>query len=162
MTTKTPLFEHRPCGRCGGSGHYSYCPGHGTRCFGCGGSGITYTTRGARAAAYLEKLLTVTTAQLEVGRKVRYTSVTIGGGAVYTTWATVESVTQREDYPDTYHVVVAERNGDKCTISASADTEWRIMPKQHEFDSANADALAYQNTLTKTGTPRKNQQKSAA
>jgi hypothetical protein len=28
-----------PCGRCGGSGHFSYCPGHGTVCFGCNGSG---------------------------------------------------------------------------------------------------------------------------
>lgn len=27
------------CGRCGGCGEYSYCQAHGTRCFGCGGSG---------------------------------------------------------------------------------------------------------------------------
>lgn len=28
------------CGRCGGTGHYSYNPIHGTRCFGCSGGGI--------------------------------------------------------------------------------------------------------------------------
>ena len=28
-----------PCNRCGGSGNYSFCPGHGTTCFGCNGSG---------------------------------------------------------------------------------------------------------------------------
>lgn len=28
-----------PCNRCGGSGNYSFCPGHGTTCFGCGGGG---------------------------------------------------------------------------------------------------------------------------
>ena len=28
------------CGRCGGSGSYSYCQTHGTKCFGCGGHGM--------------------------------------------------------------------------------------------------------------------------
>jgi hypothetical protein len=28
-----------PCNRCGGSGNYSFCPGHGTTCFGCNGGG---------------------------------------------------------------------------------------------------------------------------
>ena len=27
------------CGRCGGSGSYSFCPSHGSTCFGCSGSG---------------------------------------------------------------------------------------------------------------------------
>lgn len=38
-TVKTPIITTRPCGRCGGSGHYSYCERWGTICFGCGGSG---------------------------------------------------------------------------------------------------------------------------
>lgn len=29
------------CGRCGGSGHYSYNPINGTKCFGCNGHGVT-------------------------------------------------------------------------------------------------------------------------
>jgi hypothetical protein len=31
------------CGRCGGSGHYSYCPRFGTTCFECGGSGASHS-----------------------------------------------------------------------------------------------------------------------
>lgn len=30
------------CGRCNGSGHYSFCTEHGTKCFGCSGSGKAY------------------------------------------------------------------------------------------------------------------------
>lgn len=36
---KIPVIATRPCSRCGGSGHYSYCQMYGTRCFKCGGSG---------------------------------------------------------------------------------------------------------------------------
>lgn len=33
-------LEHgEACSRCWGSGHYSFCPGYGTRCFKCGGAG---------------------------------------------------------------------------------------------------------------------------
>ena len=39
------------CSRCGGSGHYSYNQLDGTRCYGCGGSGIAVQT----VRAYTEK-----------------------------------------------------------------------------------------------------------
>lgn len=41
-------FETRACCRCGGSGNYSYCPGYGTTCFRCKGSGEEHTRRGQR------------------------------------------------------------------------------------------------------------------
>ncbi len=34
------LGHVRACGRCGGGGHWSYCPGRGTLCFDCDGRGI--------------------------------------------------------------------------------------------------------------------------
>ena len=40
-----------PCPRCGGSGHYSYNEMDGTRCYGCGGSGVTTQ----KVRAYTEK-----------------------------------------------------------------------------------------------------------
>ncbi len=47
QTTEKNLFKRMgglkigvTCGRCLGSGHYSYCQTHGTRCFGCGGVGV--------------------------------------------------------------------------------------------------------------------------
>ena len=39
---KAGKIEYDTCGRCGGSGHHSYCEAHGTTCFGCGGSGKKY------------------------------------------------------------------------------------------------------------------------
>jgi len=40
ITTRLVALGHfNVCGRCGGSGHYSYCQRYGTTCFGCSGSG---------------------------------------------------------------------------------------------------------------------------
>jgi len=47
----TDLFETATCGRCAGSGHYSFNMMHGTVCYGCGGSGIKLTKKGAAAKA---------------------------------------------------------------------------------------------------------------
>jgi len=37
------LGHKTTCGRCGGSGHYSFCQQHGTTCFGCNGRGLVAT-----------------------------------------------------------------------------------------------------------------------
>lgn len=42
-------FETRDCGRCGGSGHYSYNTMDGTRCYGCRGSGKVLTPKAKKA-----------------------------------------------------------------------------------------------------------------
>ncbi len=42
-------YETGTCGRCGGSGEYSYCQMHGTTCFGCNGSGSAPTKAGKAA-----------------------------------------------------------------------------------------------------------------
>lgn len=44
-------YETETCGRCGGSGEYSYCQTHGTTCFGCSGGGDRYSKRGKAAIA---------------------------------------------------------------------------------------------------------------
>lgn len=50
------MFEIQPCGRCGGSGRYSWCQMYGDTCFKCEGSGLAYTTRGRKMlVAYLEQ-----------------------------------------------------------------------------------------------------------
>ena len=63
----TEAFETETCGRCGGSGNYSYCPGYGTRCFKCGGKGKVYSKRGAAALAYGRELRTVPANEVQVG-----------------------------------------------------------------------------------------------
>lgn len=38
-------FPVECCGRCGGSGQYSYCPRYGSTCFGCKGTGVQHASR---------------------------------------------------------------------------------------------------------------------
>lgn len=52
------VFETKVCGRCGGTGQYSYCQQWGTTCFNCGGSGKGLTTRGKAAREVAEQVLT--------------------------------------------------------------------------------------------------------
>ena len=39
-TTNALIFDRQPCGRCGGSGRYSFNQMDGDRCYGCSGSGV--------------------------------------------------------------------------------------------------------------------------
>lgn len=55
------------CPRCGGSGHYSYNPKDGTRCFGCNGTGIAVQ----KVRAYTEKEYTRMQAANERARAKR-------------------------------------------------------------------------------------------
>jgi len=50
-------YETKTCGRCGGSGEYSYNQINGTRCFGCGGSGKSLSVNGKKAKAAVEAFL---------------------------------------------------------------------------------------------------------
>lgn len=49
MTRPTDIFESETCGRCCGTGQYSFHPDHGTVCFGCKGSGKVLSRAGKRA-----------------------------------------------------------------------------------------------------------------
>lgn len=85
-TTKRPAgtaggtqFERETCGRCGGTGHYSYNPIHGTVCLGCGGAGVKLTKLGKKAADLCNSLLQVPAIELKVGDLIQVSGVTIGG-----------------------------------------------------------------------------------
>lgn len=69
-------YERGACGRCGGSGEYSYCAMYGTRCFGCGGSGTKLTRNGKRAANAVTKFIHERYAkpieEIRVGAQVRF------------------------------------------------------------------------------------------
>jgi len=66
-------FETNTCGRCGGSGNYSYNQMHGSTCYGCGGSGLKLTKRSAKVSnerLALRKQLRESVAQdLQLGEK---------------------------------------------------------------------------------------------
>lgn len=67
-----PLTE---CQRCGGSGHYSFNPIHGTTCYGCGGTGWVVAKKAKKVYAefrkHLKERTEPTTRMLAIGDKVR-------------------------------------------------------------------------------------------
>lgn len=76
------MFESRQCGRCGGSGHYSFNMIHGTMCYGCGGCGKQLTKLGKRQReAWLAELETPIE-EIEIGHRIYLSG----------RWATVEEI----------------------------------------------------------------------
>jgi len=82
------LLEKVTCGRCGGSGHYSFNMMHGTVCYGCGGSGVKLTKRGQAAKDYWTWLCTMDCRWLRVGDRVFQQ----GGGYGLSGWCTVTAI----------------------------------------------------------------------
>lgn len=51
-------FETKTCARCGGSGSYSFNLMHGSRCYGCGGTGKVLTKNGKAAQKAFHESIT--------------------------------------------------------------------------------------------------------
>ena len=154
-TQKTaPLFESAPCGRCGGSGSYSFNLMHGSRCYGCNGTGFALTKRGHMAQKMFTDALSVPVETLAPGDLARFA----GDGK----FSRVQSVTIGPDKaigggynpaaPDAEAVLIVldafsfkTRPGHMVRKGWSAEEKAPIL----------AAALAYQASLTKAGKPRK-------
>jgi hypothetical protein len=102
-TTATRTDRHgfpiKDCTRCHGTGHYSYCPRFGTRCFKCGGSKVQHATKKVAEAyseftAALRAATDTTPPRFEVGDEVtrRWNGARSGPAedAIYQTVAAVE------------------------------------------------------------------------
>lgn len=151
---KTLKLETMVCPRCGGSGEYSYNAIHGSRCYGCGGSGEKYTKRGAAAAAFLNALREVRADSIKPGDYVRVTGINSAK------WYYVESVEIGEAkgqgcYRDDGLYQQVKLNCKDITCYENPDTMMRKAYSQEEKRAQFEKALAYQETLTKAGTPRK-------
>lgn len=143
-------FEIEPCSRCGGSGQHSFNGEH-SRCYKCDGKngGKALTKRGAAAKAYYVAKFQVAAETIVVGDTVSH-----GMGRF--------RVVQIERFDRNVKI-----NGVACVIDTvaligkttsyqtSATSKVRRYPSEDENKIAIADALAYQETLTKAGTPRK-------
>lgn len=150
------LFENDVCGRCGGTGHYSYNEISGTTCFGCRGAKYRLTKRGQAAQDFFNALRTVTVADLKVGDRViaddfftgRYNSEVLSIG---------------QDTLNPQHTRIGLRelprkDGGKqreMSYVAFATTTFQRVLTVDERRANAAKALEYQATLTKQGKPRK-------
>jgi hypothetical protein len=116
----TIRYEMKVCGRCGGSGSYSYCLSYGTTCFACKGSKKVLSAAGAKAAkavkAFIADHHTVSAEALVAGDRITVdgkartlASVTIDGTARYgstvdgvTTWADGVTLTFTKPIPSPF------------------------------------------------------------
>jgi len=157
-------FEVQTCGRCGGTGQYSYCQMYGRTCFGCRGKGRVYTKRGLKARALYQASLQVPVTELQVGDSLQVDD-SFRTGKIY--FAKITAIEYREQggcgsvvngetvwHPE-YRITAENAKYGVFNIGYSPDDQVR---KGHtaEFKQARlAEALAYQARLTKTGKERK-------
>jgi hypothetical protein len=167
VTTETTLkLERETCSRCNGSGSYSYCQRFGSTCFKCAGKKEVYTKRGQAAANYLKTLRSIKIEDVQVGDTVKVGGCTMGGDP-YSFWGKVTSTGE-----GTVSHVVYTNGGEKTTVpllsfhavntkmgesglQAPAGTLVEKLWTRDEQIAQLKQAIAYQETLTKSGTPRK-------
>lgn len=152
MSEQTTL-ETTTCSRCGGTGNYSFNIMHGSRCYGCGGAGKVYTRRGKAALAFLVALRSRKASEIEVGDTFLFDAFTSKF------FLRVNEIIKRND--GTLELV-GSHSGYRTAFIVGPDQVlrkgWSLEEKRDQF----IKALAYQETLTQAGTPRKRAMKNAA
>ncbi len=161
MTKKTPTFEHVTCGRCGGTGSYSFNMMHGSRCYGCNGSGFKLTKRGRAAQAYLSSLRQIPAKDFVVGDLIYAEFMSSAG------FYRIESITPKRrpvstpegwDYENGQEVLAFRAHNTKLGYLDIETFPEALHRKGFPGDvkaAQVAEALRYQATLTASGTVKK-------
>lgn len=148
-------FETITCSRCGGTGKHSWCERFWDVCFKCGGKGKHHTKRGAAARAWFDEQRTIPASEIKVGDVLYirgiYTRVKIAEieGPVVSSWRISDDGTRTPLPSIRFTSVKGSRFG------LSPDTKVIRFLSREENGALIARALAYQDTLTQKGTPRK-------
>lgn len=156
------LFESVTCTRCGGTGQYSWCQSYGSKCFKCAGVTETLTKRGKAAQAYYIGLLSKEVQNLQPGDKVYDAGCPmIKSAGWHAVIEVVPSVQMRKLSGDTEWRCAGDSGAldVRCEgygfSAAEPDRVFRVAATAEQKKAAKVEALAYQATLTKTGTVRK-------
>ncbi|MFG6500164.1 hypothetical protein [Sulfitobacter sp. 1A15106] len=157
-------YETETCGRCGGSGRYSYNQIDGDRCYGCSGSGSRLTKRGGAAKAFADTLLDRPITDAKVGDVITYKIFTLTAvGSARRRIAKIEEAPVRSWAVDKVTgekvplrgLTVRFTNGEVAELSLTEKV--RFAPTEDQV----AEIMAYQDNLTKAGKPRKRALKKA-
>ena len=139
------MFESEVCGRCGGTGQYSYNQIDGTKCYGCGGSGLALTKRGRAAQQVYRDSLNIAAGDIMVGQRIKdpHTGIsfTVAEIKLYRWGCSVDGV------------MFTSLAGNQYGYSNASIV--LLSPGPEERDRRKAEALKYQASLTKAGKPRK-------
>lgn len=122
ITRETKLIEvleYEACGRCGGTGEYSWNQVDGSRCYGCNGKGSRLTKRGQAAFAYSQALRTMPVECLAVGD-----SIMVSTGWMREGWSRVLEIGEPK-WGVTGHIL---REGDPRLDEARADENCKVEP----------------------------------
>lgn len=157
-------LERDVCGRCGGSGHYSYCSMYGTTCFQCLGRKECLTKRGARAAVLLKELRSRPVSELRVGDTIRCGYLT-GAGNPFNAWAKVTAIVPDAGdrggrvgpdgkivvVPGQVHLETKGKYGEMHHTGCLPTTMYEVLLPKEEQRATLVRAIAFQNALAKNG-----------
>jgi hypothetical protein len=151
-------FEAKSCGRCGGSGKYSFNQIDGDRCYGCGGTGIVRTKRGTAAYVMYVESQKRPLLDLKVGEYLW--DDTFGYKAK---WLPITEIDLSGLHTGTcngvpYMLLTTKRGGH----GVFANSIVRSIRDEAHRQELKAAALAYQDTLGVNGKPIKRAAKVAA
>lgn len=150
--TRKLLLENKTCGRCGGSGKYSYCQSYGSTCFKCHGDGVVLTKRGFAANRWLAAQKKKPLGEVAVGEWVLAEGVP---GFIASMWVKIDTV---EGAGEELKVSGLSKKGERHGFHGAAMIVRMYLGKVRNAELAK-EALAYQATLTQAGTVRKVKEK---
>lgn len=131
-------YERETCGRCLGTGKYSYNALHGDRCYGCSGHGTRLTKRGEAASKAVKAVLgklEVSATKLRPGNMVRAFEF----DADFEGAAEILTIAAEGDYA-TGHMVGTLRRGD--VVEPFKIQQARLVRRAGYSDAEKAEALA--------------------
>lgn len=153
------LFETETCSRCGGSGKYSFCEMYRDVCFKCRGQKVTYTKRGKAAQQFYIDLCTVSITEVKVGDIIQCCPLHRGSYR-----AQVVAVEFKKDAGSSLkdgvmvpydNILLVTEHPKYGRYSLQASTSHTLRVYRQGDDERLKQALAYQESLTKQGKPRK-------
>ena len=154
-------FESQVCSRCGGSGHFSFNLMHGTVCYGCSGSGVKYTKRGLAAKEFFRSLMEVPVEELQVGDYIqvfrtdsKFKEVVIkDSGSSKEPGAKNCTTSYGGEHANDQMFYLEVKSGEGILVYPK--TLIRKAQSKEEKQEKLRLALAFQDTLTASGKPKK-------
>jgi hypothetical protein len=147
MIMKT-VFETEPCSRCGGTGRFSFCERFRDVCFRCGGNCVTLTKRGSVARKFFVDSCSRKASEIISGDRIQLNGIR--------NVVSVSKYIQKykslgdTDWRQAEMILIVTKN---LSSGMAMDAMVRVYSSDDQVRIESA--LAYQATLTKSGTVMK-------
>lgn len=151
---KFTQFETQECSRCRGTGKFSFCEMYRDTCFKCQGQKIVLTARGLAAKKYLHELRTVPVSQIPVGSKIVVNSMQRRYfGTVISIGESGSKYMKEGQWHNYVEITTTHPKYGQSRLCTFPDVGTEVIDSN---DSEKIKmAIEFQETLTKSGSPRK-------